>query len=72
VSAMRRSTIGRSPRDRAAVLVVEFDASVGAYLGRTFSGEGLLFIVGAMLLPPLVVLIVGAIVAWIARGFRGA
>jgi len=60
-------------RDRRAALEVEYDATVGSYLSQSLSDR--VFFTGillAMALPPLFVLLIGRIAAWILRGFRGA
>ena len=57
---------------RSAELSVEYDATVSGYLGRSLSGDALPFILGAMIVPPLLVLGVGSVLAWVLRGFGRA
>jgi hypothetical protein len=55
---------------RVAELASKYEASVDAYFRRIVGGANLPFTIAVMIVPPLLVLGGGAIVAWVLGGFR--
>lgn len=59
-------------KDRAALLQLKYDATVGGRLGQSFSDpKFILFLLLALIGQPLVVLLCGMFIDWIVRKARG-